>query len=69
MTYHIRITKDCDKEYRVPGPAGTEAQAYYTDDREDAQDTARYTFGADVGITWRTVNEHPSQGGVKEVSA
>lgn len=29
-----------DGEYRVPGPARTEAQAYYTDDRNDAIGTA-----------------------------
>jgi hypothetical protein len=28
------------EEYRVPGPDGTEAQAYYTDDRTDAMETA-----------------------------
>jgi hypothetical protein len=35
----VRITKK-DGEYRVPGPARTEAQAYYTTDRDDAMDTA-----------------------------
>lgn len=65
MTYKIQITKDCDNEYRVPGPDGTEAQAYYTDDREDARGTALLTLGSDVVITWRTVNEHPTKGCIK----
>ena len=67
MTYKITITKDCDNEYRVPGPDGTEAQAYYTDDREDARGTALQVLGSDVVITWRTVNEHPIKGGVRVV--
>ncbi len=44
-------------EFRVPGPAGTEAQAYYTDDKEDAEDTAKAVFGSDVVITWRDGQE------------
>ena len=35
-----------DGEYRVPGPDGTEAQAYYTDDRDDAVGTAKAMHGA-----------------------
>lgn len=31
-------------EYRVPGPNGTEAQAYYTNDKDDAEATARSAF-------------------------
>lgn len=31
-------------EYRVPGPNGTEAQAYYTNDKEDAEETARAEY-------------------------
>ena len=37
-------------EYRVPGPKGTEAQAYYTDDREDALSTAQAIFGQGVRV-------------------
>ena len=44
----ITIRFDDTGEHRVPGPAKTEAQAYYTDDREDAVGTARHVFGQDV---------------------
>ena len=44
-------------EYRVPGPAGTEAQACYTDDREDAVDTAKAIYGFDVVITWQDLED------------
>ena len=37
----IIIRFDADGEHRVPGPDGTEAQAYYTNDRKDALDTAQ----------------------------
>ena len=43
---------DGDTEYRVPGPDGTEAQAYYTDDPEDAKSTARTIYGSDVQFEW-----------------
>jgi len=47
MPANITITYSLDwAEYRVPGPAGTEAQAYYTDDREDAEDTAKAVYGS-----------------------
>lgn len=36
----VTILKDDNGEYRVPGPDGTEAQAYYTDDKQDAEGTA-----------------------------
>ncbi len=39
-----------DGEYRVTGPDGTEAQAYYTDDREDAIGTAKAVFGTSISI-------------------
>ena len=43
-------------EYRVPGPAGTEAQAYYTDDRQDAVGTAKHMWkGYDIIFTFRHV--------------
>lgn len=41
----IIITLNDDDEYRVPGPKRTEAQAYYTNDREDALNTARHIYG------------------------
>ena len=44
------------EEYRVPGPEGTEAQAHYTDDREDAIGTAKVVFGSDVTISFRRVD-------------
>lgn len=38
---NLTITFDgCD--YRVPSPEGGEAGAYYTDDKQDAIDTAYY---------------------------
>ncbi len=43
-TAKIAIRYD-GEEYRVPGPDRTEAQAYYTDDRADAIDTARAIHG------------------------
>lgn len=42
----MKITIRFDgEEFRVPGPDRTEAQAYYTDDRQDAIDTARAIYG------------------------
>jgi hypothetical protein len=38
-------------EYRVPGPNNTEEQAYYTDDKQDAVDTAKVIYGKDVLLT------------------
>lgn len=43
-------------EYRVPGPDRTEAQARYTNDREDAIGTAKMVFGPDVKITFKRVS-------------
>ena len=54
----LTITKDANGEYRVPGPNGTEAQAYYTDDKADALDTARLEHPLTV-FKFRTVAEHP----------
>ena len=49
---NVTIIFDPDwNEYRVPGPAGTEAQAYYTDDRDDAIDTALVIWGAGANIS------------------
>lgn len=46
----VIIIKKCDGEYRVPSPDGREAGAYYTCDREDAENTALHMHAAD----WRT---------------
>lgn len=54
----VTVTFDGD-EFRVPGPKGTEAQAYYTGDRGDAASTARHIFGEDVVIRFRRVDIHP----------
>lgn len=51
----IRFNRDYN-EYRVPGKVNNEAQAYYTDDKEDAIDTAKLIHGEDVKITFRNVN-------------
>jgi len=43
--YRVVILQDTSTgEYRVPGPQGTEAQAYYTDDKQDAIGTAEYMW-------------------------
>ena len=44
----VIIRFDDTGEHRVPGPSGTEAEAYYTDDRQDAIDTAREALGVAV---------------------
>jgi hypothetical protein len=43
----VIITKK-NGEYRVPGPAKTEAQAYYTDDLDDALATAKLMYGGKI---------------------
>lgn len=43
-------------EYRVPGPEGTEAQACYTDDKEDAIGTAKAVFGPNIKFSFRRVD-------------
>lgn len=40
-------------EYRVPGLDNTEEQIYFTDDKEDALDTAKAIFGANADITFQ----------------
>ncbi len=42
-------------EYRVPGKKGTEASAYYTDDKQDAIDTAIAEHGKNIVIKFRSV--------------
>jgi len=55
----VIIKRNDYDEFEVPtAPAGAEAQEfadgiYYADDRDDAIDTARFTFGADVDIVVR----------------
>ena len=48
-------------EYRVPGPAGTEAQAYYTDDKQDAIGTAEHMWkgiaGQDFTLKIRSISD------------
>ena len=41
-------------EYRVPGKKGTEASAYYTDDKEDAILTAMAEHGKNIVIKFRS---------------
>ena len=53
----IIIKKDSNNEYRVPGPKETEAQAYYTEDKEDAINTAKFVFGNDVKLKIKNVEE------------
>ncbi len=38
------VITNTDGEYRVPGPDGREATAYYTDDRADAIATCRLMY-------------------------
>lgn len=59
MTDTIIITKDDYDEFRVPGPDGREATAYYTDSKEDAKLTAGRMYGAGVTIRFKRVEEHP----------
>ena len=47
------MARDDTGEHRVPGPDGTEAQAYYTDDRQDAIETARSIYGPRVSLRFR----------------
>lgn len=53
----VTIEKSLDGEYRVPAEDGYENGAYYTDDREDAIDTAIHIYGANAQIKFRSVRE------------
>ena len=53
MTKTITILRASWGEYRVPGPKGTEAQAYYTDDRGDAIGTAQAIHGQDIKVKFK----------------
>lgn len=58
MTRTVVILLDrWNEEYRVPGPSGSEAQAYYTNDREDALGTARVVWGSTVSIRIKRVDD------------
>jgi hypothetical protein len=55
--HHITITHD-GYDYRVPGPDGREETAYYTDDRDDACDTARVMYpDNDLNIRWKRLED------------
>lgn len=53
----VIIQKDINGEYRVPSLERTEAGAYYTDDRQDALETAKKIHGADVSLSIKRVKE------------
>jgi len=56
MNAQITIQYNIDNnEYRVPGIVPTEAAAIYTDDKQDAIDTARLIYGDDVTIKIRRI--------------
>ena len=56
----VRITY-CD-DYRVPAPSGKESEAYYTDDYQDACDTAKKMYGdQEIDCYKKTVHQHPGQ--------
>jgi len=53
----VTILKDSSSgEFRVPGPSGTEASAYYTDSKSDAEGTAKRMWNdSNIQINFRTV--------------
>jgi hypothetical protein len=54
----ITIVKNIGlNEYRVPGKKGTEASAYYTDDKDDAIATAKAEHGRNIVIKFRSVRK------------
>lgn len=57
----ITITYDrWNDEYRVPGiNSAREAEAYYTNDRDDALATAGHIHGHGLKIKIKKVDEHP----------
>lgn len=55
----VTIAFDGD-EYRVPGPDGREATAYYTNDKEDAIGTARHMYAPQIiRVKIKRVEIHP----------
>lgn len=65
----ITIIKNEDDEYRVPGLDRTEAQAYYTDDKDDAIKTTRAIYGPDVKIKFRMRRNNPAGNEFQEGAA
>jgi len=53
----VTIKKDANNEYRVPGITNREAEAYYTDDKEDAVNTAKAIHGENITVTFKRVEE------------
>lgn len=57
----IKVVIEKDRstgEYRVPAPDGREEGASYTDDKQDAIDTAKAMYkGKEIKIAFRTVAE------------
>jgi len=52
------VIKFDGEEYRVPGPKGSEAEAYYTSDKQDAIGTARLMWkDPSLNPTFRRVQE------------
>jgi hypothetical protein len=56
-TITIRKNLTWGGEYRIPGKRDTEASAYYTDDKEDAVETAKAIHGKDIIIKFRSVRK------------
>jgi hypothetical protein len=56
----VRINRDSHyDEYRVPAPDGREAGAYYTNDKGDAEDTARAMYAGESITIKHTHGRHP----------
>jgi hypothetical protein len=53
----IIIQKNQDGEYRIPSPDFTEAGACYTDNKQEAVDTAKAIHGADIAYQIKRVQE------------
>lgn len=55
----VTILKDSSTgEYRVPAKDGKEAGAYYTDDKQDAIDTAKMMYkDTELTVKFRTVSD------------
>lgn len=60
MRRTITITHD-GYDFRVPAPDGTEAGAYYTDNHQDARDTAlaMYPYDDELTFRFRRRDDHP----------
>lgn len=54
----VTIEKDSSTgEFRVPAKDKSEKGAYYTDDKQDATDTAKKIYGEKVKISFKSVPE------------